>query len=162
VWPNTSAEIIVYFNPLEAKTYQQTVFCDISGRDFLCVAKSGYQSRKYVSECVCVCEHTCLHVHTHLHAFRIGHCTISMEECCSQAICSLLSRTDKTLKCLAIVIVGEGNRKVTNLCFPLIFRAVRLLLVTNSHSVFVVVVVVVFAPFIAPGYYFFLFKFLSK
>ncbi|XP_073911808.1 hydrocephalus-inducing protein homolog [Castor canadensis] len=33
VWPNTSAEIIVYFNPLEAKTYQQTVFCDISGRE---------------------------------------------------------------------------------------------------------------------------------
>ncbi|XP_077612463.1 hydrocephalus-inducing protein homolog [Crocuta crocuta] len=33
VWPNSSAEIIVYFNPLEAKLYQQTVYCDISGRE---------------------------------------------------------------------------------------------------------------------------------
>ncbi|XP_069882349.1 hydrocephalus-inducing protein homolog isoform X1 [Dipodomys merriami] len=33
VWPNSSAEITVYFNPLEAKQYQQTVYCDISGRE---------------------------------------------------------------------------------------------------------------------------------
>ncbi|XP_055993028.1 hydrocephalus-inducing protein homolog [Sorex fumeus] len=33
VWPNTSAEIIVYFNPREARLYQQTVYCDISGRE---------------------------------------------------------------------------------------------------------------------------------
>ncbi|KAM5262598.1 hydrocephalus-inducing protein homolog [Ctenodactylus gundi] len=33
VWPNSSAEITVYFNPLEARTYQQTVHCDISGRE---------------------------------------------------------------------------------------------------------------------------------
>ncbi|KAG8523662.1 Hydrocephalus-inducing protein, partial [Galemys pyrenaicus] len=33
VWPNSSVEIIVYFNPLEAKLYQQTVYCDISGRE---------------------------------------------------------------------------------------------------------------------------------
>ncbi|XP_077746033.1 hydrocephalus-inducing protein homolog isoform X4 [Canis aureus] len=33
IWPNSSAEITVYFNPLEAKLYQQTVYCDISGRE---------------------------------------------------------------------------------------------------------------------------------
>ncbi|XP_057569314.1 hydrocephalus-inducing protein homolog [Hippopotamus amphibius kiboko] len=33
VWPNSSAEITVYFNPQEAKVYQQTVYCDISGRE---------------------------------------------------------------------------------------------------------------------------------
>ncbi|XP_064239335.1 hydrocephalus-inducing protein homolog [Aotus nancymaae] len=33
VWPNSSAEITVYFNPLEAKLYQQTIYCDISGRE---------------------------------------------------------------------------------------------------------------------------------
>uniref|UniRef100_A0A8C9E7N0 HYDIN/VesB/CFA65-like Ig-like domain-containing protein n=1 Tax=Phocoena sinus TaxID=42100 RepID=A0A8C9E7N0_PHOSS len=33
VWPNSSAEITVYFNPREAKLYQQTVYCDISGRE---------------------------------------------------------------------------------------------------------------------------------
>ncbi|XP_039707976.1 hydrocephalus-inducing protein homolog isoform X13 [Pteropus medius] len=33
VWPNSSAEITVYFNPLEARLYQQTVYCDISGRE---------------------------------------------------------------------------------------------------------------------------------
>ncbi|XP_021488188.2 hydrocephalus-inducing protein homolog [Meriones unguiculatus] len=33
VWPNSSAVITVYFNPLEAKLYQQTVYCDISGRE---------------------------------------------------------------------------------------------------------------------------------
>ncbi|XP_006746825.1 hydrocephalus-inducing protein homolog, partial [Leptonychotes weddellii] len=37
VWPNSSAEITVYFNPLEARLYQQTVYCDISGKDFLYV-----------------------------------------------------------------------------------------------------------------------------
>ncbi|XP_032984537.1 hydrocephalus-inducing protein homolog [Rhinolophus ferrumequinum] len=33
VWPNSSAEITVYFNPPEAKVYQHTVYCDISGRE---------------------------------------------------------------------------------------------------------------------------------
>ncbi|XP_048648423.1 hydrocephalus-inducing protein homolog isoform X1 [Marmota marmota marmota] len=33
VWPNTSAEITVYFNPVEAKCYQQTIYCEISGRE---------------------------------------------------------------------------------------------------------------------------------
>ncbi|XP_051024710.1 hydrocephalus-inducing protein homolog [Acomys russatus] len=33
VWPNSSTEITVYFNPLEAKLYLQTVYCDISGRE---------------------------------------------------------------------------------------------------------------------------------
>nr|XP_051703218.1 hydrocephalus-inducing protein homolog isoform X2 [Oryctolagus cuniculus] len=33
VWPNSSAEITVYFNPTEAKLYQQTVYCNISGRE---------------------------------------------------------------------------------------------------------------------------------
>ncbi|PNI31892.1 HYDIN isoform 11, partial [Pan troglodytes] len=33
VWPNSSAEITVYFNPLEAKLYQQTIYCDILGRE---------------------------------------------------------------------------------------------------------------------------------
>ncbi|KAI4571668.1 hypothetical protein MJG53_013774 [Ovis ammon polii x Ovis aries] len=33
VWPNSSAEITVYFNPREAKLYQQTIYCDISGRE---------------------------------------------------------------------------------------------------------------------------------
>nr|XP_012627881.1 hydrocephalus-inducing protein homolog isoform X3 [Microcebus murinus] len=33
VWPNSSAEITVYFNPVEAKLYQQTIYCDISGRE---------------------------------------------------------------------------------------------------------------------------------
>ncbi|XP_008833211.1 hydrocephalus-inducing protein homolog [Nannospalax galili] len=33
VWPNSSIEITVYFNPLEAKLYQQTVYCDVSGRE---------------------------------------------------------------------------------------------------------------------------------
>ncbi|KAM9374294.1 hydrocephalus-inducing protein homolog [Phaethornis superciliosus] len=31
VWPSSSAEIKVIFKPQEARTYQQTVFCDISG-----------------------------------------------------------------------------------------------------------------------------------
>nr|KAF6318524.1 HYDIN axonemal central pair apparatus protein [Pipistrellus kuhlii] len=33
VWPNSSAEVTVYFNPLEARLYQMTVYCDISGRE---------------------------------------------------------------------------------------------------------------------------------
>ncbi|XP_036202709.1 hydrocephalus-inducing protein homolog [Myotis myotis] len=33
VWPNSSAEITVYFNPLEARLYQMTVYCEISGRE---------------------------------------------------------------------------------------------------------------------------------
>ncbi|NXW03107.1 HYDIN protein, partial [Fregetta grallaria] len=33
VWPNSSAEINVIFKPREARVYQQTVYCDISGRE---------------------------------------------------------------------------------------------------------------------------------
>ncbi|XP_010642750.1 hydrocephalus-inducing protein homolog isoform X4 [Fukomys damarensis] len=33
VWPNSSAEITVYFNPVEARIYQQTIYCDIAGRE---------------------------------------------------------------------------------------------------------------------------------
>ncbi|XP_021112382.1 hydrocephalus-inducing protein homolog isoform X2 [Heterocephalus glaber] len=33
VWPNSSAEITVYFNPVEARIYHQTIYCDISGRE---------------------------------------------------------------------------------------------------------------------------------
>uniref|UniRef100_A0A8B9BFH4 HYDIN axonemal central pair apparatus protein n=1 Tax=Anser brachyrhynchus TaxID=132585 RepID=A0A8B9BFH4_9AVES len=33
IWPNSSAEINVIFKPREARVYQQTVFCDISGRE---------------------------------------------------------------------------------------------------------------------------------
>ncbi|KAM7059176.1 hydrocephalus-inducing protein homolog [Molossus nigricans] len=33
VWPNSSTEITVYFNPLEALLYHLTVYCDISGRE---------------------------------------------------------------------------------------------------------------------------------
>ncbi|NWH50429.1 HYDIN protein, partial [Fregata magnificens] len=33
VWPNSSAEINVIFKPQEARVYQQTVYCDISGRE---------------------------------------------------------------------------------------------------------------------------------
>ncbi|XP_059682609.1 hydrocephalus-inducing protein homolog [Gavia stellata] len=33
VWPNSSAEIKVVFKPREARVYQQTVYCDISGRE---------------------------------------------------------------------------------------------------------------------------------
>ncbi|XP_035754614.1 hydrocephalus-inducing protein homolog isoform X2 [Egretta garzetta] len=33
VWPNSSAEIHVIFKPQEARVYQQTVYCDISGRE---------------------------------------------------------------------------------------------------------------------------------
>ncbi|NXC39739.1 HYDIN protein, partial [Penelope pileata] len=33
VWPNSSAEIQVIFTPREARLYQQTVYCDISGRE---------------------------------------------------------------------------------------------------------------------------------
>uniref|UniRef100_A0A8C9LFZ1 HYDIN n=1 Tax=Pavo cristatus TaxID=9049 RepID=A0A8C9LFZ1_PAVCR len=33
VWPNSSAEINVIFKPREARLYQQTVYCDISGRE---------------------------------------------------------------------------------------------------------------------------------
>uniref|UniRef100_A0A8C6Z7I6 HYDIN/VesB/CFA65-like Ig-like domain-containing protein n=1 Tax=Nothoprocta perdicaria TaxID=30464 RepID=A0A8C6Z7I6_NOTPE len=32
VWPNSTAEINVIFQPREARFYQQTVYCDISGR----------------------------------------------------------------------------------------------------------------------------------
>ncbi|NXW35355.1 HYDIN protein, partial [Phaetusa simplex] len=33
VWPNSSVEINVIFKPREARIYQQTVYCDISGRE---------------------------------------------------------------------------------------------------------------------------------
>ncbi|XP_069724910.1 hydrocephalus-inducing protein homolog [Phaenicophaeus curvirostris] len=33
VWPNSSVEINVIFKPQEARVYQQTVYCDISGRE---------------------------------------------------------------------------------------------------------------------------------
>ncbi|NXJ80823.1 HYDIN protein, partial [Trogon melanurus] len=33
VWPNSSAEINVIFKPQEARIYQQTVYCDVSGRE---------------------------------------------------------------------------------------------------------------------------------
>uniref|UniRef100_A0A7M4E0K5 HYDIN axonemal central pair apparatus protein n=1 Tax=Crocodylus porosus TaxID=8502 RepID=A0A7M4E0K5_CROPO len=33
VWPNSTAEINVIFKPREARVYQQTVYCDISGRE---------------------------------------------------------------------------------------------------------------------------------
>ncbi|NXX62461.1 HYDIN protein, partial [Scopus umbretta] len=33
VWPNSSAEINVIFKPREARVYQQTVYCNISGRE---------------------------------------------------------------------------------------------------------------------------------
>uniref|UniRef100_A0A8C3CDK8 HYDIN protein n=1 Tax=Cairina moschata TaxID=8855 RepID=A0A8C3CDK8_CAIMO len=33
IWPNSSAEINVIFEPREARVYQQTIFCDISGRE---------------------------------------------------------------------------------------------------------------------------------
>ncbi|XP_074751148.1 hydrocephalus-inducing protein homolog [Athene noctua] len=33
IWPNSSAEINVIFRPQEARVYQQTVYCDISGRE---------------------------------------------------------------------------------------------------------------------------------
>ncbi|XP_032051538.1 hydrocephalus-inducing protein homolog [Aythya fuligula] len=33
IWPNSSAEINVIFKPREARVYQQTIFCDISGRE---------------------------------------------------------------------------------------------------------------------------------
>ncbi|XP_026722885.1 hydrocephalus-inducing protein homolog, partial [Athene cunicularia] len=33
IWPNSSAEVNVIFRPREARVYQQTVYCDISGRE---------------------------------------------------------------------------------------------------------------------------------
>ncbi|XP_009996299.1 PREDICTED: hydrocephalus-inducing protein homolog [Chaetura pelagica] len=33
VWPHSSAEIQVIFKPQEARVYQQTIYCDISGRE---------------------------------------------------------------------------------------------------------------------------------
>ncbi|XP_040437218.1 hydrocephalus-inducing protein-like [Falco naumanni] len=33
VWPNSSIEVKVIFKPREARVYQQTVYCDISGRE---------------------------------------------------------------------------------------------------------------------------------
>ncbi|XP_028813720.1 hydrocephalus-inducing protein homolog [Denticeps clupeoides] len=33
IWPNTTAEVQIIFKPQEAKLYQQTVYCDITGRE---------------------------------------------------------------------------------------------------------------------------------
>lgn len=33
IWPRSSAEITIAFKPTAAKTYQQTIFCDITGRE---------------------------------------------------------------------------------------------------------------------------------
>ncbi|KAM8946018.1 LOW QUALITY PROTEIN: hydrocephalus-inducing protein homolog [Pelodytes ibericus] len=33
VWPNSSVEVRVLFKPLEAKIYQRTIYCDITGRE---------------------------------------------------------------------------------------------------------------------------------
>uniref|UniRef100_H2YKD6 Uncharacterized protein n=1 Tax=Ciona savignyi TaxID=51511 RepID=H2YKD6_CIOSA len=33
IWPNSSAEATIVFKPTAAKTYQQTIFCDITGRE---------------------------------------------------------------------------------------------------------------------------------
>ncbi|KAM6294461.1 hydrocephalus-inducing protein homolog [Aegotheles albertisi] len=44
VWPNSSAEINVIFKPREARVYEQTVYCDISGRETrlpLCIRGEG-------------------------------------------------------------------------------------------------------------------------
>ncbi|KAM6380942.1 hydrocephalus-inducing protein homolog [Pluvialis apricaria] len=44
VWPNSSVEINVIFKPREARVYQQTVYCDISGRETrlpLCIKGEG-------------------------------------------------------------------------------------------------------------------------
>jgi hypothetical protein len=65
VWPNSSAEITVYFNPLEAKLYQQTVYCDISGMDLFCVV-TRLPSAQTVCVCVCVCVYMCAYVCVHV------------------------------------------------------------------------------------------------
>ena len=33
IWPNSSVEVSVIFKPSEAKCYQRTAFCDITGRE---------------------------------------------------------------------------------------------------------------------------------
>uniref|UniRef100_H2XZ27 Hydin adenylate kinase-like domain-containing protein n=1 Tax=Ciona intestinalis TaxID=7719 RepID=H2XZ27_CIOIN len=33
IWPNSTAEATIVFKPTAAKTYQQTIFCDITGRE---------------------------------------------------------------------------------------------------------------------------------
>ncbi|XP_058530078.1 hydrocephalus-inducing protein homolog isoform X1 [Ochotona princeps] len=33
VWPNSSVEVTVFFSPREARLYQQTIYCSISGRE---------------------------------------------------------------------------------------------------------------------------------
>eukprot|EP00063_Salmo_salar_P029727 XP_014004562.1 PREDICTED: hydrocephalus-inducing protein homolog isoform X1 [Salmo salar] len=33
IWPNTTSEVNIIFKPQEAKIYQQTVYCDITGRE---------------------------------------------------------------------------------------------------------------------------------
>lgn len=72
VWPNSSADITVYFNPLEARLYQQTIYCDISGMNSLCVVTKLPSSRNIcicvyvcVHMCVCVCKYVCIHVYVY-------------------------------------------------------------------------------------------------
>lgn len=31
IWPNRTAEISIIFKPKEAKLYQQTIYCDVTG-----------------------------------------------------------------------------------------------------------------------------------
>uniref|UniRef100_A0A3B4VD89 HYDIN axonemal central pair apparatus protein n=1 Tax=Seriola dumerili TaxID=41447 RepID=A0A3B4VD89_SERDU len=33
IWPNTTAQFTIVFKPEEAKLYQQTIYCDVTGRD---------------------------------------------------------------------------------------------------------------------------------
>ena len=33
IWPNSTADVTVVFKPTEVKSYQQVVFCDITGRE---------------------------------------------------------------------------------------------------------------------------------
>lgn len=33
IWPNSTAELTVVFKPKEAKSYQRTAYCDITGRE---------------------------------------------------------------------------------------------------------------------------------
>ncbi|CAM9137355.1 unnamed protein product, partial [Bubo scandiacus] len=52
IWPNSSAEINVIFRPREARVYQQTVYCDISGRETrlpLCIKGEGIGPRLHFS-----------------------------------------------------------------------------------------------------------------
>ncbi|XP_051727085.1 hydrocephalus-inducing protein homolog [Ctenopharyngodon idella] len=44
IWPNSTAEVIIIFKPQEARNYQQTVYCEITGRETrlpLCMQGEG-------------------------------------------------------------------------------------------------------------------------